>query len=72
MDSMQRRLVDAQLGASIDYAKGRLPKGYTVRIALSPGEYRVQLMFGGRLRGVFDGPLPQAISDAVAWAENDA
>ena len=71
MDSIERGLADAKLGASIDNAMQQLPEGYVVRIALSRGTRTVQLLRGKRSLCSFHGPLPQAIADAVEWAENE-
>ena len=70
MDSIERRLADAKLGAAIDNAIDGLPENYAVRVLLTRGRYAVQLMYNGRPGVRFDGTLAEAIADAVKWTEN--
>lgn len=70
MDSIERRLADAKLGAAIDNAMKRLPAQHKIRVVLSRGEYDVSVRSNGGRVVWFDGDLASAISDAVEWAEN--
>ena len=70
MDSTERRLEDAKLGAAIDDAIQRLPERYTIRLILSQGEKGVCVTARNGRRVWFDGDIAQAIRDAVEWAEN--
>lgn len=69
MDSVERRLADAKLGAAIDNAIDGLPENYAVRVLLTRGRYTVQLLYDGRPGPCFDGVLAQAIADAVKWVQ---
>ncbi len=69
MDSDDRRLADAKLGAAIDNAIDGLPENYAVRVLLTRGRYTVQLLCDGRAGPSFDGDLAQAIADAVKWTQ---
>lgn len=67
MDSIERRLADAKLGAAIDNAIDRLPESYAVRVLLTRGRYAVQLLYDGRPGVRFDGTLAEAINSAVEF-----
>ena len=69
MDSIERRLADAKLGAAIDNAIDGLPENYAVRVLLTRGRYKVQLLCDGRPGPCFEGELAEAIADAVKWAQ---
>lgn len=71
MDSSERRLADAKLGAAIDNAMKRMPERSTIRLILSQGEYGVCVTAKNGRRVWFDGEMAEAISDAVEWAENE-
>ena len=70
MDSIERRLADAKLGAAIANAMAHLPTKCAVQIMLWNRHCEVQAWSRGRLSGQFDGELAEAIADAVKWTEN--
>lgn len=70
MDSIERRLADAKLGAAIANAMAHLPTGCAVQIMLWNRQWEVQALSRGRLSGKCAGELAEAISNAVKWTEN--
>lgn len=82
MDSTERRLADAKLGAAIDDAVQQLPDGYAVDISIDCNGATVQAWgeYLGRgwkkvsYTGTTDQdlicPLSEQIREAVAWARN--
>ena len=82
MDSTERRLADAKLGAAIDDAVQQLPDGYAVDISIDRNGATVQAWNEYQGRGWKTGTkvsytdqdrvcaLSERIREAVAWALN--
>lgn len=75
MDSKERRLHDAKLGAAIDNASVRLPEEYMISISIMPGSIWVNIIRpdGDEMGDVFrDKDLPDAIYAAIDRAIEDS